>query len=178
MRQELLIGCGSRREKIMHYKGHEEWDGLITLDYNADHKPDVYWDLRSMPLPFEDEKFDEIHAYEVLEHTGQQGDYGFFFRQWSEFWRLLKPDGLFFATVPSRNSVWAWGDPSHTRIIQAESLVFLNQKAYTNAVGKTPMSDFRHLFKADFDILGVQDDNETLRFVLKAVKPSRISYGD
>lgn len=175
MRQELLIGCGSNREKKMHYRGHEQWEGLVTLDMNPDHKPDVFWDLRSVPLPFEENQFDEIHAYEVLEHTGTQGDYGFFFKQWSDFWRILKPDGMFFATVPSRNSVWALGDPSHTRIVQKENLIFLHQPTY-DGVGKSPISDFRFIYKADFDIAGVQDDGESLRFALKAVKPSRISH--
>lgn len=174
MRQELLIGCGQRREKLMHYKGHEQWEGLVTLDMNPDHKPDVFWDLYSIPLPFEEDQFDEIHAYEVLEHTGAQGNYGFFFRQWSDFWRILKPGGRFFATCPSYKSVWAWGDPSHTRVLQAAQLSFLSQAVYSAEVGKTPMSDFRHIYKADFNLVGCMEDNETLRFVLQAVKPSRI----
>ena len=145
------------------------FDNLTTLDYNEDHKPDVVWDLMNLPLPFEDHKFDEIHAYEVLEHLGQQGDYKLFFAQFSEFWRLLKPKGYFFATCPSRNSVWALGDPSHTRIIQLEQLVFLSQEQYRIQVGKTPMSDFRNIYKADFETVFQEDDGETIRFVLQAV---------
>lgn len=134
------------------------------------------WDLTQLPLPFPDEeKFDEIHAYEVLEHAGAQGDYKLLFAQFDEFYRILRPNGHFFATVPSRHSAWAWGDPSHTRIIQPESLVFLQQPKYTAGVGSTPMSDFRYIFKSDFDVVHCVDDGETFSFVLKAVKPSRIT---
>lgn len=175
MKKELLIGCGSSRDKRLTIDGTTGWDNLVTLDYNEDHKPDVVWDLTCqevLPARMVDE-FDEIHAYEVLEHLGQQGDYRTFFRQFEAFWRALKPNGHFMATVPSRNSIWAWGDPSHTRIVQLEQLVFLRQTSYED-VGKTSMSDFRNIYKADFDIVFAEDDGETARFIIKAVKPSRI----
>lgn len=158
-----------------------EWTNLVTLDYNADHNPDVIWDLNRRPLPFDDDSFDECHAYEVLEHLGRQGDYHAFFEEWSEWWRILKPGGLFFATCPHWSSKWAWGDPSHTRIVSVDSLIFLNQPAYTAQVGKTPMSDFRHIYKADFDIIHAhvlrhEIDNATQEFCLRAIKPSRIKF--
>jgi SAM-dependent methyltransferase len=167
---ELLIGCGSNHSKRLATDGTKGWDNLTTLDYNATHRPTVVWDLMKLPLPFKDKEFDEIHAYEVLEHLGQQGDYKLFFAQFSEFWRLLKPNGHFLATCPSRNSVWAWGDPSHTRIMQLEQLVFLSQEEYRKQVGKTPMSDFRNIYQADFRTVFQEDDGETIRFVLQAIK--------
>ena len=170
--KELLIGCGSRKEKHL-FLSQREFQSVTTLDINPDHKPDIVHDLCQLPLPLVDNFFDEIHAYEVLEHTGSQGDYKFFFAQFSDFWRILKPDGVLFATVPLHNSPWAWGDPSHTRVIQKENLMFLNQPTYEKEVGKTPMSDFRYIYKEDFDIIHVREENGTLSFALKAVKPSR-----
>jgi SAM-dependent methyltransferase len=169
MKRELLIGCGSERTKRLTCDGSKEWSNLTTLDYNPDHKPDVVWDLMQGALPFEDNSFDEIHAYEVLEHTGTQGDYKFFFRQFSDFWRVLKPNGHFLATCPSKTSVWALGDPSHTRILVKENLVFLNQDAYAD-VGVTPISDFRSIYKADFKPVYVDEGEERFHFVLKAIK--------
>src|SRR5690606_26663551 len=114
---------------------------------NKDHNPDIVWDLTVHPLPFNDEEFDEIHAYEVLEHLANQGDYEFFFKEFTEYWRILKPKGRFFASVPV--GVWTWGDPSHKRVIQPETLIFLDQDQYAQ-VGTTSMSDFRYLYKVSF----------------------------
>ena len=176
MRKELLLGSGARHKKQLFLEDHKEWEGLVTLDINSEHNPDIVHDLTVLPYPFEDEEFDEIHAYDVLEHTGVQGDYKFFFEQWSEFWRILKPDGHFFAKCPAWNSRWAWGDPSHTRVIQPESLVFLKQTEYTAQVGKSPMTDFRYIFKGDFQEEYIKMDENDFFFVMKAVKPSRIKY--
>ncbi len=172
--KELLIGCGSRRIKQLFFQDKQDWHNLTTLDINADHKPDVVWDLNNLPLPFDDNSFDEIHAYEVLEHTGKLGDYQFFFAQFSEFWRILKPSGLLIGSCPHYTSYWAFGDPSHSRVIQKESFVFLDQTQYTAQIGKTAMSDFRYLYKADFRVAYVSEENLTLQFALQAVKPSRI----
>ena len=167
---ELLIGSGSNRGKRIFPENKTEWESLITLDMNKDHRPDFVHDLMDLPLPFDDNTFDEIHAYEVLEHTGQQGDYRFFFKQWEEFWRILKPGGYFAGTSPDRSSPWAWGDPGHTRIISPECLTFLSQAEYTKQVGKTPMSDYRFLYRADFEGVFASVQNETFIYVLKAVK--------
>ena len=168
---ELLLGCGSRRSKDVFVKGREGWSNLTTFDINPDHQPDIVGDLEVLPLPFADNSFDEIHAYDVLEHTGSQGDWGFFFDQWSDFWRILKPNGLFFAKVPAHDSIWAWGDPSHKRIIPVVSLVFLDQQQYVEQVGHTALSDFRFHYQADFEILATESTQDTLGFILRARKP-------
>jgi SAM-dependent methyltransferase len=167
----LLLGCGIATEKrISMPDGPKVWMNLITLDINSDMKPDVVWDMESLPLPFPADCFDEIHAYEILEHTGKQGDFRFFFQQFADFWRMLKPGGHFFATVPMWDSPWAWGDPSHTRVIPQSALVFLTQAEYVNQVGKTSMTDFRRWYQADFELIGVDQTEHQLRFVLKATK--------
>lgn len=174
-KRELLLGCGSNRDKKMHM-GNDKWENLTTIDHNRTHKPDWVWDLRSVSmLPFEDETFDEIHAYEVLEHIHNQGDAYTFFKHWNEYWRLLKPGGYFFATTPAPDSPWVWGDPSHTAQYLKETLIFLHQPAYTEQVGKTPMSDFRNLFVGDFDIKLTDYKGGTFFFALQAVKPSRVT---
>jgi SAM-dependent methyltransferase len=168
---ELLLGCGSSRVKKLHQQGRSDWDGLVTLDLEARHNPDVVHDLNN-PLPFPDNSVDEIHAYEVLEHCGNQGDYKFFFNQFSDFWRVLKNGGVILGTVPLPTSVWAWGDPSHTRVIPKESFIFLRQPEYAQ-VGITAMSDFRSIYKADFDIVHLHENGDILEFGLKAIKPAR-----
>lgn len=122
--------------------------------------------------------WDEIHAYEVLEHLGRQGDASAFFAQMSELWRLLKPGGYLVCEVPSRFSGNLWGDPGHSRAIVEETLVFLDQTQYTLQCDgpertRTPMSDYRHLYKADFRCTDHHDNRSHFAFVLQAVKPSR-----
>lgn len=168
MRKELLIGCGSRIKKDLFFD-NAEFENVTRLDINADHNPDVVCDLTIHPLPFNDNEFDEIHAYEVLEHLAYQGDYKFFFAEFSEYARILKPGGLFFATVPALDSVWAFADPSHKRIICEETLVFLNQKEYEQ-VGKTSMSDFRNIYKANFRKIFAQKHKDHFCFILENIK--------
>lgn len=173
MRRQLLLGCGTRMDKAMGITRDgipdTEWEDLVRLDCYLGCKPDVCHDLNIRPLPFDDNEFDELHAYEVLEHLGKQGDWQSFFEEFTEYWRILKPGGFLFATVPSRKSPWAWGDPGHTRIILPETLVFLSQKHYTQ-VGHTPMADYRPWFKADFNLCQGHDDGEHFKFILQARK--------
>ena len=167
---ELLIGCGNNRDKKITFPEiPDKWCQLVTLDSDPSTDPHVVHDLNSIPYPFDDNQFDELHAYEVLEHCGQQGDWRFFFNQFSEFHRILKPGGFFIATVPMWDSPWAWGDPGHTRLIVPESLVFLRQDEY-GQVGKTAMTDYRPWYTGDFELFGKDEGDHTFAFVLRAIK--------
>lgn len=162
---ELLIGCGLSRIKQMHV-GLPTWQNLTTLDHEPRHEPDVLHDLEDFPYPFEDGQFSEIHAYEVLEHCGRQGDWRFFFGQWSEFHRILKDGGLFFGTVPTLESMWAWGDPSHTRVIPLVQLEFLSQSFYEQ-VGRTAASDFRSHWKGNLNLVHAEVRGDNQAFILR-----------
>lgn len=161
--KELLIGCGSNSEKKICLDS-VEWHDLTRLDNNPDHNPDVLWDLTVHPLPFGDEEFDEIHAYQVLEHLANQGDYEFFFAEFTEYARILKPGGYFCGSVPT--GIWTWGDPSHKRVITRETLIFLDQSNY-DQVGQTSMSYFRHIYKADFKTIFSEETEAEYYFVLQ-----------
>jgi len=167
---ELLIGCGnSRKKKVKHGNISQEWLNLTTLDIDPNCKPDVLHDLSKLPLPFADESFDEVHAYEVLEHMGAQGDWRAFFDLFAELYRILKPGGLLIGSCPMWDSPWAWGDPGHTRIVNKTQLLYLNQKLYEE-VGTNSLTDYRHYWKGDFDMLAHVEQPDTFGFVLKAVK--------
>lgn len=172
---EILLGCGHDRGKKLHPPGRDQWSGLVTVDMNPEVRPDVVADV-SGPLPFAADSADEIHAYDVLEHLGAQGDWRLFFAQFSEWWRILKPGGFFCALVPRHDREWAWGDPGHTRVIQPESLTFLSQQVYADELDgehRTNRTDYRRWYRADFDLFGAKLLDAQLAFVLRAVKPSR-----
>lgn len=178
---ELLLGAGaSRIKKVRAPDSPAEWRNLVTLDINPDHEPDVVWDCALLPrgdrLPWPDETFDEIHAYDVLEHWGRPGDWRGWFNEWSEFYRLLKPGGTVCGISPRYDGRWAWGDPGHCRIIQAENFVYLDQEQYRIQVGKTAITDYRFVWKGDFETVGCEraPGGETFAFVLRAIKPARI----
>jgi SAM-dependent methyltransferase len=175
----------------------ERWQNVIAVDLNPSCDPDLVIDLSrtiwtidppavlrpSAGIVLEEidggdlqlmaNTFDEVHAYEVLEHLGRSGDYETYFAQFDEIWRVLKPGGFFCATVPSRFSIWAWGDPGHSRIINPASLIFLSRPHYQHAVGSGPSSDYRSVFSGDFDLVAQHDNEEIFSFVLQAVKPAR-----
>jgi len=172
-RRELLIGCGRRRTKTLYLDAFgPEWSELTTLDLFDTHTPDVVCDLETLPLPFADDSFDEIHAYEVLEHTGRQGDWRFFFAQFADFWRILRPDGVLCGTSPALGSPWLWGDPGHTRVISPQSFLFLDQLQYAQ-VGTTPMTDYRAVYRGDFDLEVSAVNGDTYGYMLRAHKPIR-----
>ena len=174
---ELLLGAGRRHAKQLIPPGRPPYfTQLTTLDINPDHNPDVVWDMTARPWPFEDNTFDEVHAMEVLEHLGSLGCYRSFFADFSEIWRVLKPDGYLCGTSPDSASRWVFGDPGHTRVISPESMTYLDQAEYTKQVGVTPLTDYRFVYKADFrpvliDVL----ENRQFTYIMQAVKPSRIS---
>jgi SAM-dependent methyltransferase len=173
---ELLLGAGRSREKKVVVPGRETWTNLVTLDLFDTHNPDVVWDIEQRPLPFPDNTFDEIHAYDVLEHLSQQGDWKGFFDEWCEWYRLLKPGGLVCALSPHWSSPWAWMDPGHRRVYGPEVLGFLDQSMYAAQVGVTPMTDYRSIYHADFEPVRLHlHENRQFEYVLRAIKPARIA---
>jgi Methyltransferase domain len=196
---ELLLGCGFSRVKYMALPGAAlDWKDLTTCDINPKCEPDILCDLNDndewrcqwkseqgraaldMEWPrqdvypfggFKEAYFDEVHAYEVLEHLGAQGDATAFFNCFANIHRVLCAGGHLFATCPSRYSPWLWGDPSHRRVISAESLAFLDQRVVaSNRKNGTAMSDFSDLWTRDFRIISAQDNRQTFAFCLQAIK--------
>jgi SAM-dependent methyltransferase len=169
---ELLIGCGNKRIKDISFEGvPKRWSSdFVTLDFDETCKPDVLHDLNQLPLPFNDDRFDEIHCYEVLEHCGSLGDFRFFFNQFEEFHRILKPGGWLIGTCPNWDGVWAFSDPGHTRVISPQMLAFLSQAEYESQIGRTTMTDYRFCYTADFELVSFTEYDLNWGFALRAIK--------
>lgn len=175
MERVLLLGAGSNRDRRLKTPNHQELNHfedmeVETVDFVSKHNPTYVYDLNNAYWPFADNFYDEVHAYEILEHLGSQGFFRTFFDTFSNIYRILKPGGYLCATVPSVTSRWAWGDPGHRRVIMPESLVFLSQKQYELQVGKTAMSDYRTWWTGDFEPRHLKDNGKGFEFILEAIK--------
>lgn len=93
----LDVGCGSMpyRHLIATQSSVTEYVGLdiyTARDYAGRRQPDCLWD--GVTMPFGENDFDSAMATEVLEHCPEPD------RTLREINRVLKPNGLFFFTVP------------------------------------------------------------------------------
>ena len=189
MSRALLLGAGNNRKLKLGIDLQPPPETIVTLDMDVATGPDILWDLNIKPWQnwtdypknydggywpspgsIPDNSFEQIHAYEVLEHLGQQGNWRGFFDDFGEIYRVLKPGGYLVFSCPLPHSVWAWGDPGHTRIISLESLTFLDQENYAQ-VGTTPMTDYRGYWKGNLRLVGHQKTEHNLFAILQAVKP-------
>lgn len=184
----LLLGCGNMHDKRITFtpeKEHQELLGpgspwakfedyarLHLSDYDDEicQKYGATWcDLESLPYPWEDDSMAEIHAYEVLEHQSRQGDGDFFFAQFNEFWRILKPGGYFCLSVPMWDAEVAWGVPDHKRVLPPGIFGFLTEDYYDN-IGKPGYGDYRSHLKGRYWIAVAKHETEDqLHVVLRKV---------
>ena len=177
----LLLGCGHKKRPEYtnidgmfvpiagDHKNHYDKDDVVRLDINPDCNPDVLWDLNNRPLPFEDGEFDEIHAYEVMEHVGRQGDFVGYFSEMMEYARILKDGGTILGCVPRWDRVWAWGDPGHCKIITSGTLLYLDSVRYENEIGRSHITDYRRYLTHNLRLLAEMKNDYSLYFLLKKV---------
>jgi SAM-dependent methyltransferase len=92
----LNIGCGLK-----------PLAGAINLDISPDVGADVVHDLNATPWPFTSDTFDEVHAYDVLEHVKDVVDV------LEEIHRVCRPGAVLHATVPHFSSANAFTDVTH-----------------------------------------------------------------
>lgn len=175
----LLLGCGNCkiRKLIPNGKDMNFKDSEVTrIDIDPDCNPDILMSLDGLGkrsflfkkrLPFPDNYFDEIAAYDSLEHFGKQGDWKGFFLEFGEYHRVLKKGGEFCCLVPINEDAYA--DPGHVRFFGSNHFGFLNQEFYkVNLENGTSITDYRHFWKKNFDIRElVKKDNHIAAVLIK-----------
>lgn len=173
----LILGAGMSRDKRIKFEGSKDvgkgspdndFSKYEVVTHDIIGTQDVIHDLEEFPYPWADEEFDEIHAYEVLEHTGTLGDGDFFFGQMNELWRILKEGGYLMITVPTWDSLEMWAIPDHKRPLPPQIFHFCNRQ-YVKKNYKRPMhGDYRkQLGPMNFEIVGVEEETEHCGIVLR-----------
>ena len=179
----LLLGCGNAHDKRVWFgpntregepdigPGSPETDfshaDLVLHDIDPEVGRDSNHDLNELPYPWRDKEFDEIHAYEVLEHCGRQGDGEFFFGQFNELHRTLKDGGYLMLSVPMWDAEVAWGVPDHIRVLPPGIFGFLTAEYYEN-IGRPGYGDYRRFLKGRYwDAIGKEETAEQLHVVLR-----------
>ena len=84
--------------------------------------------LACEPIPYPDDSFDSVSAYDFLEHVPRvlpaadgAGTVFPFVRLMDEIWRVLLPGGLFYALTPAVPGMAAFTDPTHVNYISDET---------------------------------------------------------
>jgi len=168
----LILGVGNckiRRVKADN-KALDYSDSKVTsIDMNPDCNPTICMELGGIggerKLPFEDESFDEINAYDTLEHWGVQGDWKGYFREFEEYHRILRVGGQMCVLVPRGSDAFA--DPGHVRFFSANHFGMLNQAFYQENTDKgTSCTDYRWFWKKNFDISFYEKSDHHIAVIL------------
>lgn len=123
-------------------------------------------------IPFMDNHFDSVSAYDFLEHiprlvsTDRNTDLAFV-RLMSEVYRVLKPGGQFYATTPCYPMESAFVDPTHVNFISKNT-----HKYFTAPYLWARM----YGFTGDFEVIRVQRVNFDLEVNKKTMLKSLLRY--
>lgn len=138
-------------------------------------------------IPFEDNFFDCVSAFDFIEHIPRQllsletGRSRLpFIELMNEIWRVLKPQGIFYAVTPCYPSPAAFQDPTHVNFITNDTHnYFCGETPYATIYGFT--GQFEKLraeavvFKTTFTA-----ENTVAKYLYnlqkKIFSPSRVSH--
>lgn len=167
---KLNLGCGQTAR-----------EGYVNLDIIPG-AADVVHDLETVPMPFDDNTFEEIRAWHVLEHIKN------LLQLMQELHRIAKPDCKFEIVVPYGSHDAAFEDPTHVRQFFSNSFAYFAQTAF-GPVDYGYRGDWqpleRHIYlppnakalKSYDEAMGVVNSlrnfAQDFRVILRAIKPAR-----
>lgn len=108
-KKRINLGCGSRPmpDSVNHDRTiHSEW-------------VDEQGDLEVMPWPWGDETWEEVWAFDVMEHLHMEVNVWL-----DECWRILVPGGQLFMRLPAFDNHLSYRDPTHVRVFHPESFFY------------------------------------------------------
>jgi len=134
--QSLDLGCGVKPRNPFN----------AELSFGLDVRDDLALGIKSAdlvlgPIPFEDQSFDFVTAYDFLEHVPRViylPERRFSFIQlMNEIHRTLKPGGIFLSRTPFYPISSAFTDPTHVNVITADTfpMYFDDKHAWAKMYG-------------------------------------------
>jgi len=141
IKKHLDIGCGHEPKNpycATEVFGVDIYPEVINLGENF-----KFANLVTEKIPFEENFFDSVSAFDVLEHIPRQA-INFqsnemrqpFIELMDEIYRVLKPSGMFYAYTPAYPSSAAFQDPTHVNFISRDTHnYFCGERAYARRYG-------------------------------------------
>lgn len=108
MPRVLNLGCGRRKVA-----------DALNVDISLAVEPDLIMDVTRMPWPLPTGWFEEVHAYDVVEHVDDV------VALFEEIHRVCKPGALVHIAVPHFSCSNAFTDPTHRHYFGLESFDYL-----------------------------------------------------
>lgn len=142
--RKLNINCGYR-------KIDDHWN----VDSNVNCNPNQVVDLNQFPWPFEDDFFERITAFNVMNHIGRDNnDFG---RVMQEIYRVSSADAELFVSIPHPRSDGSLDDYKQVRTLTPKTFMLFDQKRNFESLAKKagePIYGFE--LGVDFEIKDVQ----------------------
>jgi len=162
--KQLDLGCGNTLRIREGYEGF----GVDIVDFGL---PNVkVADLTFDPIPFPDNTFDLVTAYDFLEHIPMVVYEGRKKRNamielFNEIYRVLKKGGEFYMQTPCYPSQAVFQDPTHVSVWTEETLHYFSGDFYGFH------SHYGHT--SDFELISQERTDSHILSTLRAIKPSR-----
>jgi SAM-dependent methyltransferase len=130
MTRHLDLGCGPVPRNPYQ---RDELFG-VDLSGSPDGGPIRRANLVMQPIPFADNSFESVSAYDFLEHvprvmpTADGHNTRFpFIELMNEVWRVLKPGGMLYAITPVYPGKAAFQDPTHVNIMTVDTHTYFTR---------------------------------------------------
>lgn len=152
--KSLDLGCGNNPRNPYNAK---ELYGIDIVDFSTDTFEVKTADLNIEKIPYPDNYFDYVTAYDFLEHVPRiiyvDGKIrNPFIELMNEIWRVLKPGGIFKAHTPYYPHPEVFQDPTHVNFITTSTVEYFTTAAIS--LGRA------YGFKGQFYLLRHEPDKE------------------